>query len=52
MKEQTYKEQTLAKDSIVVHRIHIIIDSNIIPQCYKKENGRLKEEILSIKQSP
>jgi hypothetical protein len=50
MKGQMYKEQTLAKDCYV-HRIHIIIDPNIIPQGTKK-NGRLKEEILSIKQSP
>jgi hypothetical protein len=45
MKEQTYKEQKQAKDCYRCAYKPTIIDPNIIPQWYKKENGRLKEEI-------
>jgi hypothetical protein len=45
MKGQTYKEQKLAKDCYHCAE-NIITDPNIIPQWYKKENGRLKEEIF------
>jgi hypothetical protein len=51
MKGQTYKEQKLAKDCYRCAE-NLITDPKIIPQWYKKENGRLKEEIFVIKQSP
>jgi len=46
MKEQTYKEQKLAKDCYRCAYKTTLFDPNIIPQWYKKENGRLKEEIF------
>ena len=45
MKGQTYKEQKLAKDCYRCAE-NLITDPKIIPQWYKKENGRLKEEIF------
>lgn len=46
MKEQTYKEQKLTKDCYRCALKVTNIDPYIIPQWYKKENGRLKEEIF------